>query len=308
MTIVGRLKNLNRLGAECLLLATVAPYLREVWWAFELPAHFQPHIIVASLAVLIVAFLLRQRIVAALAVVALANSALAIYEVPSNEPATGPGISVLSQNLSLGGASFADFAAVVRREQPDILVLQEYTPSWDAAMTQLADKYTSRIAVPENGVFGIALLSRLPIASYEIIELGQSAVPAVVARFETADFDGTLVGLHLNAPVDATLAADRNRQLVQLKQYLQTLDSPFVVAGDFNNTPWSPTFAAFIGGTTWHLASPILTPTWSSALGIAGIPIDLALASGDVALGQRRTFRLPGTDHRGVRFDFVQAR
>ena len=292
---------MSRFGTEWLLIATLTPYLHEWWWALELPAHFHPHIVVAGAGLMLFTFLLKQHIAMFLAALCVVNSGLAIYSVPVNDSAPDAGISVLSQNVSYGNESFEAFLQTVEREQPDIIVLIEYTPEWEAAMDRLPDDYVSRITAPDSGAFGIAILSKLPLEYHEFMYFGQSEVPAIAARFESTDFDGTLIGLHLNPPIGSTWAEDRNIQTGELKDYLLQLGAPFVVVGDFNNTPWSPTFKSFVSETDWYVAKPVLAATWPAKAKRFGIPIDLAVASGDVALGTRETLVLPGSDHFGIR-------
>ena len=303
MSIATRLKSLSRFGTEWLLIATLTPYLHEWWWVLELPAHFHPHIAVAGAALVLFAFLLRQRIVMVLAAAAVVNSGLSIYAVPAGSSEPDAGISILSQNVSYGNDSFDALLEIIEREQPDIVVLLEYTSEWEAAMDRLPDRYLSRITAPDNGAFGIAMFSTLPLESHEFMYLGQSEVPAIAARFESDDFDGTLIGVHLNPPIGSTWATDRNIQTRELKEYLLQLGEPFVTVGDFNNTPWSPTFRSFIAETDWYVAKPLLTATWPARANRFGIPIDLAVASADVTLGSRETVILPGSDHFGIRID-----
>ena len=169
-------------------------------------------------------------------------------------------------------------------------------------MDQLPDEYISRITAPDSGAFGIAMFSKLPLKSHEFMYLGKSAVPAIAARFESEVFDGTVIAVHLNPPIGSTWAEDRNIQTNQLKDYLLQLDEPFVAVGDFNNTPWSPTFRSFMEENDWYVNKPILTATWPARADRFGIPIDLAVASAEVAIGDRETVVLPGSDHRGIRF------
>ena len=298
-----RLKTLSRFGTECLLIATLTPYLHDWWWAFELPAHFHPHIAAAAALTVLLALALRQRTVMSLAVASLLNSGVAMYSVPTRLSAGDSGISVLSQNLSYGNPSFDEFLNIVVREVPDIVVLLEYTPEWEAAMDRLAGEYISRITAPDSGAFGIAMFSKLPLESHELLHLGQSKVPAIAARFESSEFDGTLVAVHLNPPIGSTWSTDRNLQLSELRDYLLALDHPFVAAGDFNNTPWSPTFRSFVMETDWHIARPSMLATWPAMAGRFGIPIDLAVASAEISLGNKGTLDLPGSDHRGIRID-----
>ena len=44
-------------------------------------------------------------------------------------------------------------------------------------------------------------------------------------------------------------------------------------------------------------------PTWPSALGGVGIPIDHALVTSGVQVLNRSTFTIPGSDHRGLQLE-----
>ncbi len=76
---------------------------------------------------------------------------------------------------------------------------------------------------------------------------------------------------------------------------LEQLDSPKLVAGDFNAIPWSAGLRAFLRDT--RLTGFNTLATWPVWLGFAGIPIDHAFVSRDLRILDIGTGPDIGSDH-----------
>jgi len=289
-------------AAAALLLLSLIPYLHGFWWAFELPSHFRPHIAAVSTTLGIIALILKSWRTSALALFAAAICLTPVLTVPTILPFDNSGVVVVSQNLSLENGSVDEALRVLIDEDPDIVVLQEYTPEWHESLKSVADRYLTTITVPRNGGFGMAVFSKLPVRSHEILALGDTEAPAIVMEIDTPLVKAHLVAIHFQPPMRGHWSKDRNRQLNELKHYLLGLNGPYVVVGDFNCTPFSPSLRAFIRETQTRLGQSIWLPTWPSVFGWAGIPIDLALGSEGVKIGSMFRIDPIGSDHRGIRF------
>ena len=108
-----------------------------------------------------------------------------------------------------------------------------------------------------------------------------------------------IVGIHLRPPVSAEWSAERNRQLSDLAALARREIDPLVLVGDFNVTPYSPFF-------TQTLASAGLRDSgrargvhfsWPTFFPILGIPIDLCVISGHLAVLEHRRGPGIGSDH-----------
>jgi len=295
---------LNRmLGALALtlLLVSFAPYLHAQWWIFELPGHFRPHMAVAAAAIGLLTALRKLPLVLATSLVVFTHSAVLLLSVPAEPLTQSPTVTLVSQNLYRGNDRFDRFAGLLGQEDPDIVVLQEYTPEWHAALSEMAKRYQARITVPQVGAFGIAMFSKLPITHYEIIRLDDVAIPFIVAQFDAPRFSAQLIAVHFASPVKRESHYVRAGQIEMIKTYLQDLDMPYVLIGDFNNTPASQSMRNLTGDAGAHPATPHWLPTWPSPLGWAGIPIDFAVGSSDVRFGNLERLPEIGSDHRGIR-------
>ena len=90
----------------------------------------------------------------------------------------------------------------------------------------------------QGGAYGMAILSRLPIASTQNLRLPEGAEPRT-ALAATVDLPGsgaplTLVGIHFYRTEEERLA-----QALALERLLETTNGPTILAGDFNSRPGS---------------------------------------------------------------------
>ncbi len=90
----------------------------------------------------------------------------------------------------------------------------------------------------------VAVLSRLPLLGAEIIApLGRHDRPFL--RFAVEIEPGRqlhILAVHPDAPATPGMLHDRNALIARLSDLAR---APFLIAGDFNATPWCPAFRAF---------------------------------------------------------------
>lgn len=163
-------------------------------------------------------------------------------------------------------------AATIAEERPDVVALQEvhepdvaaiaaalrsahdlpvhhvFGPALDAeameAVVRRARKKADHDGTPFDeafyrdrvGAFGVALLSRAPLADVRVVRLpgeGEARV-ALVARTEVEGSDVTVVVTHL---ATAAHAATRDAQTRAVLALAARVDGPVVLAGDLNQEP-----------------------------------------------------------------------
>jgi endonuclease/exonuclease/phosphatase family metal-dependent hydrolase len=243
----------------------------------------------------------------------------------------------------LHGRSLADdrvdvdrFAAAVETLDADVLALQEVdreqprshhadlTAVAAEAMGAGAHRFVAAIAgtpgatwmaatgreQPGTAEYGIALLSRYPVRSWQVIRL--PAIPfrfpmwlpgprkvivvdeepraAVVAVVETPHGELTVVNTHLSF-----VPGWNRRQLRRLRRDLTAFPGPLVLMGDLNMTPPTPTSV-----TGWQsLASGLTFP-----LDEPDRQLDHVLLRGDLApVTATASLALPLSDHRALTVD-----
>lgn len=164
---------------------------------------------------------------------------------------------VLSYNLRFGElASLEELAAFIKEQDPDLVALQEVdNRTFRERAPKQNDKdfatelgfYTGMIpaygkTIPyRGGYYGIALLSRYPLAKVERIYLPktengkeQRALLVADVEYEEGKFI-TFASTHL----DYTNTEERQGQVRKLNEVLQNSEWPVIVGGDFNARPES---------------------------------------------------------------------
>ncbi len=304
-----------RCGVLGLGIATVASLLARQWWVAELFTHFRPQYLAGGIVLLVASVLLSQRGVA-LALVCLlalngwlAQSALRasygaslglapVLASGANENGQTAGtLRLISANVLVANAAPAALIDLVQRVRPDVLLVVEHTPAFDDALLGIAGDYPYRLTEPTYDAFGIGLYSRLPIVDAEIVDLG--ATRAVRAGVDTGAGVVQVLGVHLLPPTQRGWAAERNAQLAQIDVLLGDGIDNALVCGDFNATPFSPLFAAFVAESPLRLAQAghPFTRTWPAGSPLLGLKIDHCLVGAALQIGGAEVLGDIDSDH-----------
>lgn len=206
---------------------------------------------------------------------AVSYSSYAQREAESNQRSTVQ-LKVLSYNLRFGElASLEELAAFIASENPDIVALQEVDCRTyrDRAPAQHGKDFATELAfrtgmIPAygktipyaGGYYGIAILSKYPLAKVERIYLpktakGKEQRAVLVADVEYREGEYlTFASTHL----DYTHTDERQVQVQKLNDVLLNSPYPVIVAGDFNARPDAKEIK--VGMAEWEIVSN-LEPT-----------------------------------------------
>jgi endonuclease/exonuclease/phosphatase (EEP) superfamily protein YafD len=187
-----------------------------------------------------------------------------------------PTLTLVSANVHLDNPSSAPLASWLAQVQPDVVVLQEVTPSYAHALASFST-YPFRKLAPQDGPFGLALLSRYPVTEVRVTQ-DEAGVQTLTASLTLAGRQISLVLLHPMPPISAAFRAARDQQLMAQAHAARAHGLPTIVAGDLNTTPWSAVMTQGIAARLKRTTS--LAPTWPRlGAGLMGIPIDQVLVS-----------------------------
>jgi endonuclease/exonuclease/phosphatase (EEP) superfamily protein YafD len=212
--------------------------------------------------------------------------------------------NVLSTNLD-----YASLSAAVRRERPAVLVVQEVDAPWLAALEPLRAEWPHEISDARDDNFGIGLFSALPIRDARLIAFGPDELPAIVATIAVGERALTIVVLHAVPPRSHYHFVLRGMQLEGAAAVVRDA-GPAILIGDFNTTPWSPTFTDLVadGRLLDGRRGFGLQPTWHTAVPPLLIPIDHCLHTPDVRVVSFRAGSPNGSDHYPLVVDVVPLR
>ncbi len=295
-----------------LALATLATFLWDEWWVFDVASHFRPHYVAAALVLLAVALLHRLRRTAALVfMLGLPHAAsLENMVVPSARAieAAAPGSTSLrltTLNVQWRNATKDAVVDYVRRVRPDVLVVQEAVGSWWRQLPALGAMFP--YAGPAGWARGarVHLFSRHPIRDLRTHTPQGRYFPYLVARLEVDGRPLTVIAVHAPRPKGAHLSRIRNAYLRDVAKTARGIHGPLIVAGDFNLTPWSGHYRDFVRETGLANVSDGRgwMATWPTWLTPAALAIDFILVSdGVVARGVKRGPQI-GSDHYPITAD-----
>lgn len=194
-----------------------------------------------------------------------------------------------------------DFAA---RERADVILLAEVTAECEAALSALTPQYAHRFATRGSRGTGLLLLSRWPMQAAVLPDFSD-VEPAIAATLVIKERRVQLLSVHTSWPIGPVCTLERDRQLLLVGDYARTHDGPLIVLGDLNISPFSQLFRDLLSGGRLRSAAQGFgwQPTWPVFLPPAGIQIDHALVSADVAVVGFRRGAPVGSDHLPIVID-----
>ncbi len=288
------------------VLATVLALFSRWHWFAELFSHFRLYYLLAQ-AVLIMVFLNTRRYLwlAVTILLALPNAwYVAPYLLPLlpgqatrlTAPAS-PQVVVI--NLGYRNTEYQRLLDYVNEQRPELLVLSEYTPDWDLALTEGLSGYPHALRRPRSDPFGMAVFSRSPLIEAARLDLGSEQAENIRLRARLGGREISLFAVHLYPPTTPERAARRLRQLERLAGEVRAAPGPRLVTGDLNLTPFSPHFHRLLdrSGLLDARQAQGLHVTWPSLPLPLWIPIDHALADPGSGVSDVRIGPAVGSDH-----------
>jgi len=276
-------------------------------WVAELFSHFRLHYLLAQ-GVLFIVFLNTRRYLWLLATVLLALPN-AWYVLPYLSPLLmAPTLAVsadahpeiVTVNLNFRGRSPAKVIEYLQQTQAEVLVLSEYTPAWAEVLEPALSAWPHRLTRPRTDPFGQAVFSRQAFLSAQELPLGVPGSENLKMVLRLAGREIELYAVHLFPPTSPGRAAARNEQLSSLAALLaEAPKRPRLVTGDFNLSPYSPYFPAFLqaSGLSDARQKQGLHITWPASPVPLWIAIDHCLADPSAGVSQVQTGPDIGSDH-----------
>lgn len=217
-------------------------------------------------------------------------------------------LRVMALNISTSNAGYDKVVALIRERQPDFVFMSEVREDLLAVLrAELTESYPYLHAEPSRMTLGIAFLSRQPFLTVETVKLNDRWRRYLRAQLEWQGEPVTIVGIHPLPPMNGEWAASRDGGIALMGELANTADTPFILLGDLNASPWSQPMRRLMATTdlryalqgygvwpTWHLAGPLL-----------GAPLDYVLVSPHWTVIDYVEGGDIGSDHLPIQADLV---
>jgi endonuclease/exonuclease/phosphatase (EEP) superfamily protein YafD len=290
-----------------LAAATLLGFLGRLYWLLDLFAHFRVQYFQIGLVLLFIALWQRwyKRVIALVLLAGLNYAFVLPLYFGKADTADRKPVRAMLMNISAANGNTGLVIGAIEKFEPDLLLLEEVTPEWARQLKSLDSSYPYRIAKAQEGYFGIMLLSRFPLENAEIIDIGNSGLPSIVADIYLPDGEISVIGTHPLPPIGGTYAKRRNQQLMELSYVAADMKHPVLLIGDLNVTPYSYWFKRV---TEMGLRNSMKgfghQPTWPANMPFMKIPIDHVLHAPEIVIHNRMVGKKVGSDHLPVIVDF----
>ena len=290
------------LPAYGLAAASLAGFAGGRHWLLDLTSHFRWYWLLAALVWFAVAPWRRSRLAMLCLLTAMAANVWALlpYWMPAAaEEATGDDtLRIVSLNVLSDNTNTGPTLAYLGQCGADVVVLLEVNDAWAEAVARLEPLYPHRVVHPREDRFGIAVLSRLPLARERVEPLAEGP-PVVSVELPVGRAGCLLMAAHPQPPIAADWSARRDAQLAAIGELAATEARPVIVAGDLNATPWSHGFRQLVRlrGLRDSAVGRGVQATWNARRWVPRIPIDHVVVSPEVRVIARRVGPDVGSDH-----------
>jgi endonuclease/exonuclease/phosphatase (EEP) superfamily protein YafD len=287
---------------------------------FDLLNHIQLPLFGGGLAALVlVALLLRgrwRRWLAGVAAVGLVASGVTFvpelvsaFNPRPPLPSDGrPVLKLMTHNLFGLNYDMERVNAIIADEDPDIIVLQEYFGEQSSELHPLLRERYPYFAQCRGGKrANLGLYSRLPFTEAQGVAAcpddayGTQRTAHILGTFKLADGASlSVITTHLDWPVPVTR---QQEQLSELRNAVDAVEGPLVLAGDFNSTPWSYALRRFEerAGLTRHTRNLVTYPLRFTLRRLIDtlpfLPLDHVMTRGGIAVHEVHAGPYTGSDH-----------
>ncbi len=285
-------------------VVTILGFMGRFCWWLDLLSHFRVQYFWGMLllaVILLVARCYKSAIFCSVFALINLSVLLPFYFGGANDlPESTPTLRVLMSNVNTHKGNPEKVMQFITKIDPDIVVLEEIGDRWLGLIENLEKSHPYSCMKLRNDNFGIGLFSKYPLEDENIVYLGGSGVPSVVAVVK-ADFGKLgVVATHPVPPFNAKYSKYRNKQLTSIAYYIRDWpQSPLILLGDLNTTPWNMHYKNLIkiSGLIDSSKGWGIQPTWPIFSPLLEIPLDHLLHTKDLSIVRREIGPDVGSDH-----------
>lgn len=280
------------------------------YWIFDLFSHFRLHLFLATLGLSVLALFLQRysilfpALIFCFVILGFGGPYGSSSKDITQSPEPHKILSCMTFNVWKDNTDLKPTLNYIRSLQPDVIGLIEVDHHLDRALQSLKDIYPYYYSKPEEGRFGLALMSRHPfeVTKTSLYMLNEPVIAVKLTPLTPASAPIHLMLFHPRPPINAAFTKSRNEDFNTIGEWIQNHGhDPIIIMGDFNATCWSPALETLIQthqlvGTKGLLSGG----TWPAELGYFGIRIDHIFTKNfkklpDISVGPNL-----GSDHRPV--------
>ena len=157
-------------------------------------------------------------------------------------------ISLISSNVFQDNKNTAGCMRMLKKNDPDIILLLETDAYWHEGTKELREKYPFQVLIPLDNTYGMLLYSKLELIGPEVRYLVDDEIPSIKTQVKLPS--GKLIQLycvHPTPPVpgENMYSTERDKELLLVAKEVKANKLPTIVVGDLNDVAWSYTTNLF---------------------------------------------------------------
>ncbi len=208
---------------------------------------------------------------------------------------------IYSANIERNNRNLSGLTSELNKIDPDIVLLTEVTPGHINQLQKTIESFPYHLECTPFGKLniGTVLLSKFPIINYRYTQLSELGNLLVESMLNINQKKVMFYAIHATNPSLTKYFDDRQKQFLDLSDRISRQSMPTIIAGDFNATPYSPTFRRLLQATGLRdsRAGFGWQPSWPTYFPLFWLPIDHILVSPDFQVLLRTTGSYIGSDH-----------
>lgn len=210
--------------------------------------------------------------------------------------------TALTLNVLQDNREYSRTVDLIRRVDPDVVLLMETDQAWADAMAPVLQSYPGQIHRPIDNTYGIMFASRLPMRDASIQDLAQADTPSVFATLTAGGQDFRMIGLHPRPPRPRQDTEERDAEIVIVARKARASGMPVLAIGDFNDVAWSDTTQLFknVGGFLDPRIGRGPHATFPAGMVWLGWPLDHLFVTKEFLFKDVQVSESVGSDHRAM--------
>lgn len=190
----------------------------------------------------------------------------------------------------------------IKKENPDIIILQEVDDNWLNAVSEIKQNYPFFIEHERDDNFGIAMYSKFPYKDARIEEWSEYNLPVAAAKIIKDNKEIQIYAVHTLPPLKKDYFLIRNEMFKQINQIIKSNSENLIIAGDFNSTSFSYAYKKYIKSTKINdaqtLTGNIREGSWNTYhFPILRITVEHVLSTKDITPVSYKQGNFFGSDH-----------
>ncbi|GGM95649.1 endonuclease [Dyadobacter beijingensis] len=211
-------------------------------------------------------------------------------------------VSILSSNVLQDNKNAAGCLGIIRKYDPDIVLLLETDRFWFENTLALRETYPYEMPVPLENTYGMLLYSRLELSETAVRYLVDEEIPSIKTIVTLPSGKKVqLFCVHPTPPVpgENTHSTERDKELLLVAKEVKASNLPCIVVGDLNDVAWSYTTDLFtkISGLLDPRLGRGFYNTFHAGIPVLRFPLDHVFCSTDFKLVELARLENFSSDH-----------